>query len=96
MNQQGWNLLGNLLDLGKVAFSPASPDVLKFAAYMEEKYGAFFTDNFHGVFASEVWSQLLPAPPLLLGPSNGLACLWCNCTAPVDWSPLLKLRLGCH
>ena len=26
---QGWNVLGNLLDLGKVAFAPASPAVLR-------------------------------------------------------------------
>lgn len=55
--EQGWNLLGNLLDLGKLAFSPASPEVLKFTAYMEGRYGSFFTDNFHGVFATEVRVQ---------------------------------------
>lgn len=26
---QGWNVLGNLLDLGKVAFAPSSPAVLR-------------------------------------------------------------------
>ena len=26
---QGWNVLGNLLDLGKIAFAPASPAVLR-------------------------------------------------------------------
>ena len=25
----GWNVLGNLLDLGKIAFAPATPEVLR-------------------------------------------------------------------
>jgi len=25
----GWNMLGNLLDLGKIAFAPATPEVLR-------------------------------------------------------------------
>ena len=27
--EQGWNVLGNLLDLGNIAFAPASPAVLR-------------------------------------------------------------------
>ena len=27
----GWNVLGNLLDLGKIAFAPATPEVLRCA-----------------------------------------------------------------
>ena len=28
----GWNMLGNLLDLGKIAFAPATPEVLRWAS----------------------------------------------------------------
>lgn len=35
----GRNLLGNLLDLGKVAFAPATPDVLAFADHMVKNHG---------------------------------------------------------
>ena len=34
----GRNLLGNLIELGQVAFAPASPDVLQFADYMVQKH----------------------------------------------------------
>ena len=34
----GRNLLGNLIELGQVAFAPASPDVLHFADYMVQKH----------------------------------------------------------
>ena len=50
---QGWNLLGNLLDLGQIAFAPATPQVLRFAAHMEASH-EFFSEYFHGVFATEV------------------------------------------
>ncbi len=48
-----WNLLGNLLDLGQIAFAPATPEVLRFAEYMAGNY-EFFSEVFHGVFATEV------------------------------------------
>ena len=34
----GRNLLGNLIELGQVAFAPANPDVLQFADYMVQKH----------------------------------------------------------
>ena len=35
----GRNILGNLLDMGQLAFAPATPDVLRFAAHMEASHG---------------------------------------------------------
>lgn len=30
----GWNLLGNLLELGQIAFAPATPEVLRCAPWL--------------------------------------------------------------
>lgn len=38
-NAIGRNILGNLLDLGQVAFAPATPDVLSFADHMVKNHG---------------------------------------------------------
>lgn len=38
-NAIGRNILGNLLDLGQVAFAPATPDVLNFADHMVKNHG---------------------------------------------------------
>ena len=37
----GRNLLGNLIDLGQVAFAPATPDVLRFAEHMSNSHGKY-------------------------------------------------------
>ncbi len=40
---------GNLVDMGKLAFAPASPEVLKLAAHLDKTH-EFFGQSFHGVF----------------------------------------------
>ncbi|KAK9829531.1 hypothetical protein WJX72_006343 [[Myrmecia] bisecta] len=52
----GWNVLGNLLDLGQLAFAPATPDVLRFAAHMERTH-EMFSKVFRGVFATEAEAE---------------------------------------
>jgi hypothetical protein len=49
----GWNLLGNLLDLGGLAFAPDTPEVHAFVAHMRESH-QYFDELFQGVFKSEV------------------------------------------
>jgi len=41
----GRNLLGNLIDLGQVAFAPATPDVLRFADYMVKRHRKLVTPS---------------------------------------------------
>ncbi|CAL8463070.1 g2604 [Coccomyxa elongata] len=48
----GWNVLGNLVDMGKLAFAPATPEVLKLAAHLRSSH-ELFADVFHGVFRTE-------------------------------------------
>lgn len=61
------NLAGNLVDMGKLAFAPATPEVLQLAAHLRRSH-ELFADVFHGVFrccfsayisliASLQWSQ---------------------------------------
>ena len=40
-NAIGQNVLGNLLELGKVAFAPASPAVNAFSEHMIKSHGTF-------------------------------------------------------
>jgi hypothetical protein len=54
----GWNLLGNLLDLGGLAFAPATPEVNAFVAHMSASH-EFFDDLFIGVYESEVRGRVL-------------------------------------
>lgn len=42
-------LAGNLVDMGKLAFAPATPEVLKLAAHLRSSH-ELFADVFHGVF----------------------------------------------
>ena len=37
----GWNVLGNLLDMGQLAFAPATPEVLKLAAALDGTHRMF-------------------------------------------------------
>mmetsp|Transcript_7891 Transcript_7891/g.23248 ORF Transcript_7891/g.23248 Transcript_7891/m.23248 type:complete len:2373 (+) Transcript_7891:472-7590(+) len=52
----GWNLLGNLLDTGKIAFAPATPEVLRFVDHMA-KTTEYFSEYFHGVFRTEAEAE---------------------------------------
>lgn len=49
----GWNWLGNLVGLGGLAFTPATPEVLRFAQHMSRTH-AFFDDVFIGVYDNPV------------------------------------------
>ena len=40
---------GNLVDMGLLAFAPATPEVLQLAAHLDKTH-AFFRQSFHGVF----------------------------------------------
>lgn len=40
---------GNLVDMGKLAFAPATPEVLRLAAHMDASH-ELFGEAFHGVF----------------------------------------------
>ena len=40
---------GNLVDMGLLAFAPATPEVLQLAAHLDKTY-EFFRQSFHGVF----------------------------------------------
>lgn len=40
---------GNLIDMGKLAFAPATPEVLELAAHLDKTH-EFFGESFHGVF----------------------------------------------
>lgn len=79
-----WNLLGNLLDLGQIAFAPATPEVLRFAEYMAGNY-EFFSEVFHGVFATEVrptaQSGLLTAPNLECVKNSVGSAFDCQCVS---------------
>lgn len=37
------------MDMGKLAFAPATPEVLKLAAHLDKTH-EFFGESFHGVF----------------------------------------------
>ena len=50
--QRGWNVFGNLLDLGLLAFAPATPEVVEVARYLGRTYH-HFDDHFLGVFRDE-------------------------------------------
>ena len=43
--------LGNLVDMGKLAFAPATPEVLRLAHHLEATH-ELFGEFFHGVFRS--------------------------------------------
>ncbi|KAK9857576.1 hypothetical protein WJX84_000857, partial [Apatococcus fuscideae] len=52
----GWNMLGNLLDMGQLAFAPNSPDVLRFVDYMQRTH-PMFADVFYGIFETEAAAE---------------------------------------
>ena len=42
-------IAGNLVDMGLLAFAPATPEVLQLAAHLDKTH-EFFRQSFHGVF----------------------------------------------
>ncbi|KAK9833394.1 hypothetical protein WJX81_001382 [Elliptochloris bilobata] len=52
----GWNVLGNLVDMGALAFAPASESVLRFTDHMMRTH-ALFKGAFIGVFPSEAEAE---------------------------------------
>ena len=51
---------GNLVDMGKLAFAPATPEVLKLAAHLGKTH-EFFDESFHGVFRYDPLCDPFPA-----------------------------------
>lgn len=77
--------IGNLVDMGKLAFAPATPEVLKLAAHLDRTH-EFFGKSFYGVFR-----QVQPHPPLTLPYSSlrskqcdlqGRKCCYCHNLIP--------------
>ena len=56
---------GNLVDMGKLAFAPATPEVLQLAAHLDKTH-EFFGQSFHGVFryalVCNAFSACYPGP----------------------------------
>ena len=68
----GWSP-GNLVDMGLLAFAPATPEVLQLAAHLDKTH-EFFRQSFHGVFRCSLccpphaaWQS--PAPQRMLSRS---------------------------
>ncbi len=55
--------VGNLVDMGKLAFVPATPEVLKLAAHLDQTH-EFFGESFYGVFR-RVQPHLTPHDAML-------------------------------
>ena len=67
----GWNVLGNLLDMGQLAFAPATPEVLKLAAAL---------DGTHRMFGKVFrWALVTHAYCVAL-----LRRLWATAACPLD------------
>ena len=72
LREFGWSA-GNLVDMGLLAFAPATPEVLQLAAHLDKSH-EFFRQSFHGVFRCSlccsphaVWQS--SAPQRMLGRS---------------------------
>ena len=48
------------MDMGKLAFAPATPEVLKLAAHLGKTH-EFFDESFHGVFRYDPLCDPFPA-----------------------------------
>ncbi|KAK9808229.1 hypothetical protein WJX73_000749 [Symbiochloris irregularis] len=64
--QFGWNILGNLLEKGQIAFAPNTPDVLRLAEHLSTTH-ELFASRFYGVLETEEAGEelsLVADPPL--------------------------------
>jgi hypothetical protein len=59
---------GNLVDMGKLAFAPATPEVLRLAHHLDASH-ELFHEAFHGVFRSEADAEAFIA-------ANTSSALW--------------------
>lgn len=65
-----------MVDMGKLAFAPATPEVLRLAKHLDKKH-EFFGESFYGVFRCNSYHRSIA---LILYACSALclcACPWC-------------------